>query len=288
LRCSMIRRLWLLVLVGSVGELLSITSAAYAGDAMKQFDIRTVDGEILIATDQILAYEWASHKLTLKPGVRKKLYEKLKGVLATGQTFVVAVGGKKVYEGTWKSVISSSSCATAVIVLDEGVYEPKLLGEDQIRINLGYPSPNFFKGEDPRGNPLIKAALKASGKLKLAPEPKTLDPEAYLNLLQKHGKDKAAYSPGVEGPAVRPVQEQDLPKLIQLLDSQEKCAATMKLGSSFYPEGGSTVGHEAAVLIDSFRLGKPYPIANTSTQHQVDREALLKWWKGLEKKAKQP
>ena len=40
------------------------------------------------------------------------------------------------------------------------------LGADVLRIQLGYPGPDFFKGTDPRGDPRIHDALKAGGKLK--------------------------------------------------------------------------------------------------------------------------
>jgi len=275
----------LLIVLGGFA-LVAITSATYSDDAKqtdaKSFDIRSPSGEVVLAADQILAYEWDSHTLTLKPGVRKSLYEKLKGGLARGAPFVVAVGGAKVYEGAWKSVNSSVSSSTAVIVLDEGVFEPKLLGEDQVRIALGYPSPNFFKGEDLRGDARVKRALQAAGKLKKTET--TLSPEGYLKLLKKHAAS-GAYTPVFDGPAASPVKEQDIQKLIDLLDSMEKCTATIAAGSAVCPEG-STVGHEAAVLIDSFRTGKRYPIANTSTQHRVDRNGLREWWKAETQKPK--
>ena len=273
-----------IVLTGFV--LVAIGSATCSDDVKhsdaKSFDIRSPSGEVVLSADQILDYEWDSHTLTLKPGVRKRLYEKLKNGLARGAPFVVAVGGKKVYDGAWKSVISSVSSSTAVIVLDEGVFEPKLLGEDQVRIALGYPSPNFFKGEDLRGDARVKQALQAAGKLKK--KETTLSPEEYLKMLQKHAAS-GAYTAGFDGPAASPVKEQDIPKLIDLLDSKENCAATMAAGSAVRPDG-STVGHEAAVFIDSFRTGKRYPIANTSTQHRVDRNGLREWWKAQTQKPK--
>jgi hypothetical protein len=276
----MIRQLSFVLLIGGL-ELVLITNMANAGGAKKDFDIRTEAGTVLIAADQILAYDWATHTVTLKPGVRKELLGKLKRVLANGQSFIAAVGGKKVYQGTLTSLLSSASFATPVIVLDEAAFLPNSLKADQIRIGLGYPGKTVFKGEDPRGDPVIEASLKASGKL-------ALSPAAYLKLLQERLKDTPSYCPGRDGPVVTPVNEHDIPGLIKLLDSEERCAATMLRGSAVYSEKGSTVGHEAAVLIDSFRLGKGYPIANTSTEHRVDREALLKWWTGLDKKAKQP
>jgi hypothetical protein len=38
-------------------------------------------------------------------------------------------------------------------------------GSGDMKINLGYPSPGFFGGNDPRGNPEIMKSLKKYGKL---------------------------------------------------------------------------------------------------------------------------
>jgi hypothetical protein len=109
-----------------------------------------------------------------------------------------------------------------------------------------------------------------------APRTKPLDPVGYLAFLKNRLKTENPYTP-LFGPNVRRVNEKDIPKLIDLLDSKHKCAATMKPGSA-YAGTDSTVGHEASVLIDSFRLGRRYPIANTSTLHKVDHETIRRWW----------
>jgi hypothetical protein len=147
-------------LVGGSGNCQPSTAAG-----SEHFEIRGADGKVVIAADDVLAYEWASHTLTLKPKVRKNLFEKLKGKLVRGGPFVVTVGDKAVYQGNWKSVVSSIPCTTPVIVLDGRALDPKL-GEDQVRIELGYPSKDFFRGEDPRGDRRVRNALEASGKLK--------------------------------------------------------------------------------------------------------------------------
>lgn len=134
--------------------------------AKKQLDLRSRDGSVLIASDEIVAYDWSSHILTLKQGVRKNLQSKLRGSLANGHRFVVAVDGKSVYEGTVTSIISSSAFATPVIVVDEAIYLPKRLKENQVKIALGYPGEGIFKGKDPRADPRIKASLKSAGKLR--------------------------------------------------------------------------------------------------------------------------
>ena len=140
-----------------------------ADKAKQTFDIRSRDGSVLISSDKILAYDWGSHTLTLKLNVRKELQAKLKWSLANGHPFVVAIDGKPIYEGTITSMVSSSAFETPVIVLDEATYLPKRLKENQVRIALGYPGANFFKGKDPRPDPRVKASLKATGKLRQKP-----------------------------------------------------------------------------------------------------------------------
>lgn len=51
------------------------------------------------------------------------------------------------------------------------------------------------------------------------------------------------------------VQEEDLAGLVQLLDSIEPAAHAVLLISSHAPQGASTVGHEAAYLLEGYRVG---------------------------------
>ena len=51
------------------------------------------------------------------------------------------------------------------------------------------------------------------------------------------------------------VQEEDLAGLVQLLDSIEPAAHAVLLISSYAPQGASTVGHEAAYLLEGYRVG---------------------------------
>lgn len=151
--------------------LLGISFASGSGNCQppttpgpEHFEITAADGRVVIAADDVLAYEWASHTLTLKPKVRRNLFDALKRKLVHGEPFIVRVGSKAVYQGNWKSSLSSIPCTTPVIVLDRRALDPKF-GEDQVRIELGYPSKDFFKGEDPRGDQRVRNALEVSGKL---------------------------------------------------------------------------------------------------------------------------
>jgi len=135
-----------------------------AADPAPEVDIRSENDKVVIAADQILSYEWATHTLTLAPNVQDELAKRLKARLVSGVPFAVSVSGKAVYKGTFTTTVSSRSFSTPVVVVDAQALEPRL-GADQLRIQLGYPTAEFFKGEDPRADRHIREALKTGGKL---------------------------------------------------------------------------------------------------------------------------
>src|SRR5262245_1988278 len=71
-------------------------------------DIRSDDGTVLIAADQIRSYDWPTHTMTLAPKVRGQLADRLlkSRRLASGVPFAVTVGGKVIYRGTFTSLLS--------------------------------------------------------------------------------------------------------------------------------------------------------------------------------------
>ena len=126
-------------------------------------DIRDADGKVLVSADEITAYDWATHTLDLKPGSVAKLRKVLTDSEQLAVPFAVAVGGRTVYRGEITTPLSSRSCSGVVVpaVPLEGTKD----GE-RIQLQLGYPTENFFKDKDPRGDADVKAALRASVKLK--------------------------------------------------------------------------------------------------------------------------
>jgi hypothetical protein len=139
---------------------------AAAANPKAEIDIRDEVGKVLIAGDQVRTYDWSTHTVTLAPTVRSQLAEKLlkSKRLASGVPFAVTVGGNVVYKGILIGSESSRSVSTPVILVDPVPFDPKL-HEDQLRIQLGYPTTEFFKGKDPRADKRIQDALKAFGKL---------------------------------------------------------------------------------------------------------------------------
>ena len=74
------------------------------------------------------------------------------------------------------------------------------------------------------------------------------------------------------------VKESDLPRLVALLDSKETCAFIDLSSSSIYYPGKSTVGHEAAYLIEGF-WKRYYPTGLTSQQYKPDIAAIKQWYR---------
>lgn len=135
-----------------------------AADPPPEVSIRTGDGNVVIPSDQIRSYDWATHTLTLTPKAREELAKQLKGHLVSGSLFEVAVDGQAVYQGMFTTMESSRSFSTPVIVVDAQALDLRL-GADQLRIQLGYPTEEFFEGKDPRADRRIQEALQAAGKL---------------------------------------------------------------------------------------------------------------------------
>jgi hypothetical protein len=153
--------------IGSMSALVMMCMGVAPGadNVVPKVEVRSLDGRVVIAADQIRAYEWPTHTLTLAPQVRAKLAKSLlNDRIVSGIPFTVAIGGEVVYQGTFTSTSSSRSFATPVMVIDLQSIDARL-GEDQVRIQLGYPHAAFFKGADPRGDARIRAALKAGGQL---------------------------------------------------------------------------------------------------------------------------
>lgn len=146
---------------------LLVAAAVTAAAPAPVVDIRGADGKILVAASQIQKYDWKTHTLTLAPGSRASLEDHLMAGRGLGSNvpFTMAIDGKPAYQGILTSVFSSQSFATPVILLMP--HSPRQDGNpEQLRIQLGYPTDQFFKGTDPRPDARLYRALRAGRKLK--------------------------------------------------------------------------------------------------------------------------
>jgi hypothetical protein len=84
------------------------------------------------------------------------------------------------------------------------------------------------------------------------------------------------------------VSEEDIPILLDLLDSKVPCPNQTSASSSFIDVKRSTVGIEAAWLIHAFRVGR-FPAGLNSTRDSPDPAELRSWWKERQERSiKQP
>jgi len=84
-------------------------------------------------------------------------------------------------------------------------------------------------------------------------------------------------------PRLEYVKESNIPHLVALLDSKEPCAHVVLAISSMLPPSRSTVGHEAAYLIEGF-WKRYYPTQLVSSAPDI--EGIKEWyamWSSMKK-----
>lgn len=108
---------------------------------------------------------------------------------------------------------------------------------------------------------------------------KSHSPIVFLHYLElKHREKEAGAAGSLVTIWVVPdswIKEAHLSRLAALLDSNEPCVSVKAAQSSRHPFGESTMGREAAFLMDGFRQGR-YPSALTS--ESVDVSNVKAWW----------
>ena len=84
---------------------------------------------------------------------------------------------------------------------------------------------------------------------------------------------------GISGTHYGWIQAEDIPALIALLDSAEPCQPVVSSHSSYRGREFSTVGHEAAYLIEGFRRGSyPFQLHSLSwKQNENERREFDDW-----------
>ena len=114
----------------------------------------------VISSADIVSYDAAIHEIELTPAAYQRVDE-LK-VPVRGLPFFVCVDREVIFEGAFWTPISSMSYGGVTICAG-----PILNGKkNTIALELGYPAPGFYGGQDPRASDEIINALRAAGKLK--------------------------------------------------------------------------------------------------------------------------
>lgn len=113
--------------------------------------------EPLLSLGDIIFYASKTHQIQLTQAA----VERFSQLDLPGQAFVVTVEGKPIYAGRFMAAYFSRSDSGVVIL-----WPPMNQPTGTIQIQLGYPGPSFFTGQDPRSDPRIMSALQQAGKLR--------------------------------------------------------------------------------------------------------------------------
>jgi hypothetical protein len=123
--------------------------------------LKLADAPILTAAG-IVSYSRDTHEIELMPAAYSAL--RYLGGPLTGLAFAVCVDHRPIYTGRFMTPIWSGTFDGVVILEPIG---PEIsLDRYSVRLDLGYPGPDWFKGQDPRSDPAILRALEKAGKLK--------------------------------------------------------------------------------------------------------------------------
>jgi hypothetical protein len=130
------------------------------------FRIVAAEGDPFLTHDDIESYAWATHTMTLKPGVMAKLESRLleTGEFVPGVPFVVKADGVECYRGTFTSGLSSFSQSGPCIVFHSHRHRDN--SDTQMVIEMDYPSSRVPTATDPPSDGRVRATLQALGKLK--------------------------------------------------------------------------------------------------------------------------
>jgi len=101
------------------------------------------------------------------------------------------------------------------------------------------------------------------------------DPSKLLDLLVEGNFPGAVLT--IDESVENWIQEKDLPKLILLLDNPVPCAPVAHAKSSFLP-GVSTIGDQAAFLIQGFRAGVYPPALHSAKMEPGVKDDIRAWW----------
>jgi hypothetical protein len=124
-------------------------------EALSHVDI---SDQPIISVKDIITYNAQTHEMKLTPRAFDRVYEL--DVPVTGKSFMVCIDKEPIYWGAFWTPISSLSFDGVTIWKPYNTQEQKI-----IVLELGYPSPSFYSGEDPRNNRKVLESLEKDGKL---------------------------------------------------------------------------------------------------------------------------
>jgi hypothetical protein len=136
----------------SEGFAIYLTAADVPPAQMPALSHVDLAAQPIISTGDIIAYNAQTHELKLTSSAFERI--STLEVPVRGRSFVVCVDKNPIYWGAFWTPISSLSFDGVTILKPLTSQKPAV-----ITLELGYPSPSFYAGEDPRNNPAVMQAL---------------------------------------------------------------------------------------------------------------------------------
>ena len=123
-------------------------------EALSHVDI---EGQPVITLSDIITYNAQTHEITLTASAYERISQL--EVPVRGKSFVICVNRGPIYWGAFWTPLSSVSFNGVTIWQPLNLEEPHI-----IKLELGYPSPAFYEGDDPRDNAAVMESLEQAGK----------------------------------------------------------------------------------------------------------------------------
>ena len=103
-------------------------------------------------------------------------------------------------------------------------------------------------------------------------------PKAFLETLVENAESGSIVT-RVSAPPKDWVKQIDLPKLVEVLDSEQPCTAVFLPHSSYFATQKSNVGYEAAQLVQFYRTGRYISGLKDMSKFDIDKDEIRNWFK---------
>jgi len=148
---------------GEAFELYLVADPQMSGGDLQRYalDDLPLAEDPIITTDDLHSYLWDVHAVNLTEEAYKKLLVIFsQGLPMSGLPFVIVSNGERIYAGAFWTPASSLSFDGVTIL------QPFDPSGQPLLISLGYPTSDFYTGDDPRNDSRLETALENAGLMK--------------------------------------------------------------------------------------------------------------------------
>ena len=138
-------------------ELYLVADSQMGGADLKRYELGDLPlaEEPIITTGDIDSYLWDIHAINLNEEAYKKIFAIFsQGMPMSGVPFVIRAKGERIYAGAFWSMASSLPFDGVTIL------QPFDPAGSPLIISLGYPTQEFYTGQDPRSDERLRSALE--------------------------------------------------------------------------------------------------------------------------------